>query len=68
MKHHSEIHIIKITVIKQSKGLNGDLKPKHKITIYRTTMSPNTDIDSISYMCPPADVASHHEVLLTHFS
>ena len=30
VKHHSETHIIKITVIKHSKMLNGDLKPKQE--------------------------------------
>ena len=31
--------------MKQSKGLNGDLKPEHKLITNRTTMSPTTDID-----------------------
>ena len=30
MKHHSQTHIIKTTVMKQSKGLNGVLKPENK--------------------------------------
>ena len=34
------------TMIKQSKDLSGDLKPEHKKTTIRTTMSPTTDIDS----------------------
>ena len=32
--------LIKTTVIKQSKGLNGDLKPEHKKAANTTTMSP----------------------------
>ena len=44
VKHHSDTHIIKHTVMKQSKGLNGDLKPYHKKTTNRTTMDPTTDI------------------------
>ena len=39
MKHHNETNIIKNTVIKQSKWLNGDLKPEHKKTINMTIMS-----------------------------
>ena len=46
VKHHSETHIIKSTVMKQSKELNGDLKPGHKKTTNRTTMSPTTGIGS----------------------
>ena len=38
MKHHSETHIFKNTGMKQSKGLNGDLKPEHKITTLKTTV------------------------------
>ena len=39
-------HTIKNTVMKQSRGLNGDLKPEHKKTTNRTSMSPTTDFDS----------------------
>ena len=46
VKHHSETQIIKNTVVKQSKGLNGDLKPEHKKFTHRTNMSPPTDIGS----------------------
>ena len=31
VKHHSETHTIKSAVMKQHKGLNGDLKPEQKI-------------------------------------
>ena len=50
MKHYSEIHIIKTTVniMKQNKGLNGDLKSEHKKTTIRTTMIPTTDINNSS--------------------
>ena len=40
--HHSETHIIKNTVTKQSKGLNCDLKPEHKKTTNRATMNPTS--------------------------
>ena len=46
MKHHSETHIIKTTAMKQSLGLNGDLKPEHKKIANITTMSSTIDIDS----------------------
>ena len=42
---HSETHIIKSTVMKQNKRLNGDLKPGYKKATNRT-MSLTTDIDS----------------------
>ena len=32
VKHHSETRAIKITLMKQSKGRNGNLKPEHKKT------------------------------------
>ena len=32
--------------MKQSKRLNGDLKPEHKKTTNRTMMSQNRDIDN----------------------
>ena len=32
---------VKNIVMKQSKGLNGDLKPEHKESINNTTMGPN---------------------------
>ena len=32
--------------MKQSKGLNGDMKPAHKKSSNRATMGPTTDIDS----------------------
>ena len=32
--------------MKQSKGMNGDLKPEYKKTTNRTTITPTTDIDS----------------------
>ena len=38
VKHHSETHINKNTVMKQIIRLNGDLKPEHE----KTTMSPTT--------------------------
>ena len=37
---------LKSTVMKQNKGLHDDLKPKHKKTTNRTTISPATNIDS----------------------
>ena len=46
VKHHSKTHINKTTVMKQSKGFNGDLKPEHKKTTNWTTMSPTTNIGS----------------------
>ena len=46
VKYHSETHIFKNTVMKQSKRHPDDLKPEHKKTTNRTTMSPTTDIDS----------------------
>ena len=46
MKRHRETHINNNIVMKQNKGLNGDLKPEHKKTVNRTTMSPTTDINS----------------------
>ena len=52
MKHHSETHIIRttVTVMKQSKRIDGDLKTEHtqkkkKKTSNSTTMGPTTDID-----------------------
>ena len=45
VEHHSEMHIIKTTVMKQSKELNGDLKSEYNKTKNRTTTSPATDID-----------------------
>ena len=39
-------HVIKNTVMKQNKGLNGDLMPEHKKTTNRITMNPTRDIDS----------------------
>ena len=32
--------------MKQSKGLNRDLKPEHKLTTNKITKGPTTDIDS----------------------
>ena len=46
VNHHSETHIIKNTVMKQSKGLNGDLKPEYKKTTDMTMTSPTIGIDS----------------------
>ena len=46
MTRHSGTHIIKNTVMEQSLVLNKDLKPEHKKTTNRTTLSPNTDINS----------------------
>ena len=46
MKLHSEIHIIIITVMKEIKWFNCDLKPEHKKTTNRLTTGPTTDIDS----------------------
>ena len=45
-KHHNETHIITNTMMKQSKGLNGDLKAEHKKTTNRTTIGMIIDIDS----------------------
>ena len=42
VKQHSETHIMKDNVVKQNKELYGDLKPEHKITTNRTTMSSTT--------------------------
>ena len=44
--YHSEAHVIKKIVMKQSYGLNGDLKPDHKKTTKRATIGPTTIIDS----------------------
>ena len=46
VKHHSETHINKHTVMKQNKGPNGILKSEHNKTTNWTTMIPITDIDS----------------------
>ena len=46
MKHQNET-----TVMKQSKGLNGDLKPELKKTTNRTTMSPTRDLGSQAKSC-----------------
>ena len=46
VKYHSETHMIKTVMMKQSKGFKGDLKPEHKKTTNRTTMIPITDFDS----------------------
>ena len=45
VKHHSETHIIKTTVRKQSKGLTCELEPDHKKTTNMSAMSPTTNID-----------------------
>ena len=44
VKHHSETHIIKNSVIKQSKGLNGDLKPEDMITTNMNTIGPTLTV------------------------
>ena len=46
VKHHNETHIIENAGMKQSKWLNCDLKPEHKKTKNRITMSMTTGIDS----------------------
>ena len=46
VKNHGKIHIIKNTVMKQSSGVDGELKPIHKKTTNITTMSATLDIDS----------------------
>ena len=43
---HSKILLIENTVTKQSQGLRGDLKPIHRQTTNRNTMSPTAFIDS----------------------
>ena len=45
VKHHIETHIIKNIVIKESKGLNGDLKPEHMKSTNMTAVRLTTDID-----------------------
>ena len=45
VKPHSETHKIENTLMKPSKGLNGDLKPEHKTTTNRSTMSSIKEID-----------------------
>ena len=40
VKSHSEAHIIKVSVMKQSKRLNGDLKLEHKKIKNRITWNP----------------------------
>ena len=44
--HQSKTHKVKNIVMKQSKRLKDDLKPKQKKTTSRTTIDQTTDIDS----------------------
>ena len=46
VKHHSETHIFKYTVIKHSQWANTDLKPEHKKTKNKTTISPTANNNS----------------------
>ena len=52
-KHHSKTHVIINTVMKQSKGRSGDLKPEHKKTTNRTTMGPTTIMKTCLYTVDP---------------